>query len=74
MPDNEIKLFAAGGQKLPDELEERIDQAMTHAGTGWWTGPPPAMSAGCGCVPQRLSCWSRWTMEAATEEPAAGPI
>jgi phosphoglucosamine mutase len=28
MPDNGIKLFAAGGTKLPDELEERIEQAM----------------------------------------------
>jgi phosphoglucosamine mutase len=28
MPDNGIKLFAAGGQKLPDELEERIEAAM----------------------------------------------
>jgi phosphoglucosamine mutase len=28
MPDNGIKLFAAGGTKLPDELEERIEQAI----------------------------------------------
>ena len=28
MPDNGIKLFAAGGQKLPDELEERIETAI----------------------------------------------
>jgi phosphoglucosamine mutase len=28
MPDNGIKLFAAGGTKLPDELEERIEQAV----------------------------------------------
>jgi phosphoglucosamine mutase len=28
MPDNGIKLFAAGGQKLPDELEERIEAAI----------------------------------------------
>jgi phosphoglucosamine mutase len=28
MPDNGIKLFAAGGQKLPDELEERIEKAI----------------------------------------------
>jgi phosphoglucosamine mutase len=25
MPDNGIKLFAAGGQKLPDEIEDRIE-------------------------------------------------
>src|SRR3954470_11234493 len=28
MPDNGIKLFAAGGTKLPDELEERIERAI----------------------------------------------
>jgi phosphoglucosamine mutase len=28
MPDNGIKLFAAGGQKLPDEIEERIEKAV----------------------------------------------
>jgi len=28
MPDNGIKLFAPGGLKLPDELEERIEQAV----------------------------------------------
>ncbi|KUL36559.1 phosphoglucosamine mutase [Actinoplanes awajinensis] len=28
MPDNGIKLFASGGQKLPDELEERIEKAV----------------------------------------------
>jgi phosphoglucosamine mutase len=28
MPDNGIKLFAAGGLKLPDELEERIERAI----------------------------------------------
>jgi phosphoglucosamine mutase len=28
MPDNGIKLFAAGGQKLPDEIEQRIEAAI----------------------------------------------
>src|SRR3954466_13239688 len=28
MPDNGIKLFAPGGQKLPDELEERIEKTI----------------------------------------------
>src|SRR5262245_64626328 len=31
MPDNGIKLFAAGGHKLPDEVEARIEAVM--AGT-----------------------------------------
>ncbi len=40
MPDNGIKLFAAGGTKLPDELEERIERAVEdgHAVAGRPTG------------------------------------
>ncbi|MET0426164.1 MAG: phosphoglucosamine mutase [Actinoplanes sp.] len=40
MPDNGIKLFAAGGTKLPDELEERIEKAVQdgHGLTGRPTG------------------------------------
>jgi phosphoglucosamine mutase len=40
MPDNGIKLFAAGGTKLPDELEQRIEQAVKdgHGVTGRPTG------------------------------------
>ena len=40
MPDNGIKLFAAGGLKLPDELEQRIEQAIAdgHGLVGRPTG------------------------------------
>jgi len=38
MPDNGIKLFAAGGHKLPDELEIRIEAAI-EAGNAGWTRP-----------------------------------
>ena len=40
MPDNGIKLFAPGGLKLPDELEERIETAVTdgHGLVGRPTG------------------------------------
>jgi phosphoglucosamine mutase len=40
MPDNGIKLFAAGGQKLPDELEQRIEAAIAdgHGLAGRPTG------------------------------------
>ena len=31
MPDNGIKLFGAGGHKLPDEVEDRIEAALTAA-------------------------------------------
>ncbi|HKT03664.1 MAG TPA: phosphoglucosamine mutase [Rugosimonospora sp.] len=41
MPDNGIKLFAAGGHKLPDEVEETIEAAI-RAGAGGWTRPTGA--------------------------------
>ena len=34
MPDNGIKLFAAGGHKLPDEIEDAIEELVT-APDGW---------------------------------------
>jgi len=33
MPDNGLKLFAAGGHKLPDALELEIEQGLTWSGT-----------------------------------------
>ncbi|MEN3304242.1 MAG: phosphoglucosamine mutase [Micromonosporaceae bacterium] len=41
MPDNGIKLFAAGGHKLPDEVEETIEAAVA-SGTAGWTRPTGA--------------------------------
>ena len=38
MPDNGIKIFAAGGHKLPDELEMRIEAAI-ESGTAGWNRP-----------------------------------
>jgi phosphoglucosamine mutase len=35
MPDNGIKIFAAGGHKLPDEVEDRIDAARDEQ----WSRP-----------------------------------
>ncbi len=37
MPDNGIKLFAAGGHKLPDEVEHKIEAAV--AASASWTRP-----------------------------------
>jgi phosphoglucosamine mutase len=34
MPDNGIKLFAAGGHKLPDEVEMQIEAAIAAAASG----------------------------------------
>lgn len=42
MPDNGIKLFAAGGHKLPDELEERIEAAVANP-NGWQRPTGPAI-------------------------------
>ncbi|MDD7938555.1 phosphoglucosamine mutase [Actinomycetospora lutea] len=38
MPDNGIKLFADGGHKLPDAVEDAIERRLGEAGT---TGPRP---------------------------------
>ncbi|GAB7040612.1 MULTISPECIES: phosphoglucosamine mutase [Catenuloplanes] len=38
MPDNGIKLFAAGGHKLPDDIEAKIEAAI-EANNGGWTRP-----------------------------------
>lgn len=34
MPDNGIKIFAAGGRKLDDAVEDRIEAALGHSGPG----------------------------------------
>ncbi|MDR7279416.1 phosphoglucosamine mutase [Catenuloplanes atrovinosus] len=41
MPDNGIKLFAAGGHKLPDDIEAKIEAAI-EANNGGWTRPTGA--------------------------------
>ncbi|GAA1871710.1 phosphoglucosamine mutase [Asanoa iriomotensis] len=41
MPDNGIKIFAAGGHKLPDDIEHKIEAAI-EAGTAGWTRPTGA--------------------------------
>lgn len=38
MPDNGIKFFSAGGKKLPDEVEDRIQAAMDDLTDGGPTG------------------------------------
>src|SRR3954452_22565790 len=35
MPDNGIKLFAAGGHKLPDDVEDQIEALVTSGGGSW---------------------------------------
>ena len=48
MPDNGIKLFAAGGHKLPDEIEDRIEAAI-DAGHGRLE-PADRRPASAGCT------------------------
>jgi phosphoglucosamine mutase len=47
MPDNGIKVFARGGQKLPDEVESEIESALAHNASRDWTRP---VGAGVGRV------------------------
>ena len=49
MPDNGIKLFAAGGHKLPDEVEMQIEAAIARRRRrpARGTGRPVPASAGC---------------------------
>jgi len=65
MPDNGIKLFAAGGHKLPDDIEDEIERAMsqdwvrpTGAGVGRVRDLPDAADRYvrhlAGSVPHRL--------------------
>lgn len=43
MPDNGLKLFAAGGHKLPDDVEDAIEAAVTGPGAAaGWTRPTGA--------------------------------
>ncbi|GAA0227000.1 phosphoglucosamine mutase [Cryptosporangium japonicum] len=42
MPDNGIKLFARGGHKLPDEIEDAIEEAIRHNAAREWTRPAGA--------------------------------
>jgi phosphoglucosamine mutase len=41
MPDNGIKLFASGGHKLPDDVEDQIE-ALVSGGGGSWRRPTGA--------------------------------
>lgn len=47
MPDNGIKLFARGGHKLPDEIEDAIEEAIRHNAAREWTRP---VGAGVGRI------------------------
>jgi len=70
MPDNGIKLFAPGGHKLPDELEEKIEAAIAdgHGLVGRPTG------AGVGRVHDLLDGAEHYIKHliAATPHPLAG--
>jgi phosphoglucosamine mutase len=42
MPDNGIKLFASGGHKLPDDVEDQIEALVSGGGGGSWRRPTGA--------------------------------
>ncbi|GIJ21479.1 phosphoglucosamine mutase [Micromonospora lutea] len=62
MPDNGIKLFAAGGHKLPDEIELRIEAAIEANGTTAWKRP---VGAGVGRVHDLLDGASHYVQHVA---------
>lgn len=47
MPDNGVKLFARGGHKLPDAIEDAIEEAIRHNQAREWTRP---VGAGVGRI------------------------
>ncbi len=47
MPDNGVKLFARGGHKLPDEVEDAIEAAVADNAARDWTRP---VGAGVGRI------------------------
>lgn len=51
MPDNGIKLFARGGHKLPDEIEDAIEEAIRHNAAREWTRPAGASVGRIGDLP-----------------------
>ncbi len=58
MPDNGVKLFARGGAKLPDQIEDQIEARLAEAwqrptGSGNWPAPPTGMPATC-CATCRI--------------------
>ncbi|WP_033346470.1 phosphoglucosamine mutase [Catenuloplanes japonicus] len=70
MPDNGIKLFAAGGHKLPDDIEAKIEAAI-EANNGGWTRP---VGAAIGRVHDLLDGIEHYVkhLVASTPHPLAG--
>jgi phosphoglucosamine mutase len=66
MPDNGIKLFARGGQKLPDDLEAEIE---TEIEAGWRTARPTG--AAIGRVTASLDGGARYIEHLLTAAPAS---
>ena len=61
MPDNGIKLFAAGGQKLPDDVEDAIEDAIEARGLS--VGPTPDR---CRWSAASTTCWTASTRTSRT--------
>ncbi len=67
MPDNGIKLFAAGGHKLPDEIEEQIEARIAEE----WTRPT---GAGIGRVRDLDDAVERYITHLLSTLPSERPL
>jgi phosphoglucosamine mutase len=70
MPDNGIKLFAAGGHKLPDEVEDRIE-ALVARFPDDWVRPTGAAIGRVSDLTDGAASYVRHLI-AATPQPLAG--
>ena len=70
-PDNGIKLFSAGGRKLADDEEERLERELQRLMGGTASSPSPPTGAGVGAV-RTVSASARAGYRAAVAGSLAG--
>jgi phosphoglucosamine mutase len=75
-PDNGIKLFAAGGRKLADDVEQRLEAELGAilAGTGTLVIPPTGLGVGRLLVDQESLGWYEERLVASLEGRRLGGI
>jgi phosphoglucosamine mutase len=71
-PDNGIKLFARGGFKLPDAVEDEIEARLTSPGAAWLGGGVPA--GGFGRVRDARGERERYLAHLLSSQPGTGDL